>query len=83
MYWWREPTVGFVAAVMGGIVAWSVFYSGQHAWGYAIGALVTIFLLAIGFALDPEQGMWSLLGWTIVFFGLTWPLLWLFFWTPF
>lgn len=83
MRWWVEPAVGFVAAVVGGLVAWSVFYSGPHAWGYFVGAIVTIFLLALGFAIYPEQRILTLLGWTVVFFGFTWPLMWLLFWTPF
>ena len=47
--WHRSaPLLSFGAVVIGGLIAWTLAYSGVDAWGLVVGVLVSVILSVVG-----------------------------------
>lgn len=73
----REPVLALLASIVGGAAGAAAFFAGLGFWGLAVGAALTITLMALTAHLDPFQPFWPLVGWGLAFATLTWPLLWI------
>ncbi len=77
--WHRSaPLLSFGAVVIGGLIAWTLAYSGVDAWGLVVGVLVSVILSVVGArrAASPRS-MSVMAGFGFAFILLTWPILWL------
>jgi F0F1-type ATP synthase assembly protein I len=67
----------FMAALVGGVVGWSLVFAGLRAWGLAIGVLVTLGALwLVASRRTGERRFGFMVGFAFAFVLLTWPLLW-------
>jgi apolipoprotein N-acyltransferase len=70
----RLVVVALVAAVSGGVVAWTAVFLGVGVWGFPIGAAVTAVIAGYGRHRQPALGFVA--AFTFAFMCLSWPLLW-------
>jgi hypothetical protein len=70
--------LALLAVLIGGIVGWTAAFAGAMLWGLALGALVVIAVVAVLARHQRSPGTFApMLGWSLAFTPLTWPLLWL------
>jgi hypothetical protein len=74
----RLAVLALLAVLIGGIVGWTAASAGAMPWGLVLDAVVVIAVVAVLARHQRPPGTFAtMLGWSLAFTLLTWPLLWL------